>query len=98
MLALRIHLAPCGPKNGPLRVLAGSHRDGWIKSTVADWKAQVPEVVCTVEEGGIVGICPLLLHASAKADTPARRRVIHIEYARRDLPAGLRWRWSRRPN
>lgn len=34
MLAIRIHLDPCGATNGPLRVIPGSHRDGWLKDTV----------------------------------------------------------------
>lgn len=95
MLALRIHLDPCGAENGALRVLPGSHREGWCSAT--DWKARVSEVVCSVDQGAILGICPLLLHASAKAESPARRRVIHIEYAPAALPGGLRWRWSLQP-
>jgi hypothetical protein len=36
-------------------------------------------------------MCPLTLHASAAAETIGHRRVIHIEYAADDLPAGLEW-------
>jgi hypothetical protein len=32
---------------------------------------------------------PLIVHASSAA--PSHRRVIHIEYAPRDLPAPLEW-------
>lgn len=28
MIAVRVHLDPCGPENGPLRVIPGSHRRG----------------------------------------------------------------------
>jgi ectoine hydroxylase-related dioxygenase (phytanoyl-CoA dioxygenase family) len=94
MLAIRIHLDPCGVENGALRVLPGSHREGWVKGGAAAWKTRVAEVVCTVEAGGIVAMCPLLLHASAKAASPVRRRVIHIEYVAKELPDGLDWRWS----
>jgi ectoine hydroxylase-related dioxygenase (phytanoyl-CoA dioxygenase family) len=92
MLALRIHLDDCGPRNGPLRVLPGTHRSGWIDDSLEAWKARVAEVVCVARSGGIVGMCPLTLHASSPADVPCHRRVIHIEYANQELPAGLQWR------
>jgi hypothetical protein len=91
MVAVRVHLDDCGPANGPLRVLSGSHRHGWLDSELAEWKARVPEVVCTTRAGGIVVMCPLTLHASAAAETPDHRRVIHLEYANEELPGGLEW-------
>jgi ectoine hydroxylase-related dioxygenase (phytanoyl-CoA dioxygenase family) len=90
MIALRIHLDDCAAANGPLRVLPGSHRHGWIEDLNA-WKNAVAEVVCVVGSGGVVGMCPLTLHASAPAEVPGHRRVIHIEYANEDLPGGLDW-------
>lgn len=91
MVAVRVHLDDCGPDNGPLRVLPGSHRFGWLDDVLDDWKRRVPEVVCTVRCGGVVAICPLTLHASAASSTVGHRRVIHIEYAAAELPAGLEW-------
>jgi hypothetical protein len=91
MLAVRVHLDDCGPENGPLRVLPGSHRFGWLDEQLDDWKRRVPEVICTVRCGGVVTMCPLLLHASAKSVAVGHRRVIHIEYACDDLPEGLEW-------
>ena len=91
MIAIRVHLDDCGPANGPLRVLPGSHRFGWLDDQLDDWKRRVPEVVCTVGCGGIVAICPLTLHASPACDAVGHRRVIHIEYAAAELPAGLEW-------
>lgn len=91
MVAVRIHLDDCGLHNGPLRVLPGSHCHGWLDASLEEWKRRVPEVVCVTDVGGVVSMCPLTLHASAPADSPAHRRVIHIEYANRDLPAGLDW-------
>jgi hypothetical protein len=44
-----------------------------------------------VPRGGVLLMRPLLLHASQKATRPARRRVIHLEYAACDLPSGLDW-------
>lgn len=91
MVAVRVHLDDCGPDNGPLRVLPGSHRSGWLDDQIDDWKSRTPEVVCTVRCGGIVAMCPLTLHASAASETVGHRRVIHIEYAAAELPCGLDW-------
>jgi hypothetical protein len=92
MIAVRVHLDDCGPDNGPLRVLPGSHRFGWLDDELDDWKSRVPEVVCTVRCGGIVAMCPLTVHASAASEAASHRRVIHIEYAAAELPSGLEWR------
>ncbi|HEX5447370.1 MAG TPA: phytanoyl-CoA dioxygenase family protein [Pirellulales bacterium] len=91
MVAVRVHLDDCGHGNGPLRVLPGSHRFGWLDDELDDWKNRVPEVVCAVRSGGVVAMCPLTLHASAASETAGHRRVIHIEYAAADLPAELEW-------
>lgn len=91
MVAVRVHLDDCGPDNGPLRVLPGSHRHGWLDEQLDDWKRRVPEVVCSVPSGGAVVICPLTLHASAASQAVGHRRVIHIEYAAAELPEGFKW-------
>jgi ectoine hydroxylase-related dioxygenase (phytanoyl-CoA dioxygenase family) len=91
MVAVRVHLDDCGPQNGPLRVLPGSHQFGWIDEQLDDWKSRVPEVVCIVGCGGVVTMCPLTLHASSRSEKAAHRRVIHIEYAAAELPGDLDW-------
>jgi ectoine hydroxylase-related dioxygenase (phytanoyl-CoA dioxygenase family) len=90
MMAIRVHLDDSRADNGPLRVLPGSHRFGWIDDLEA-WKQRVPEAVCTVGCGGIVAMRPLLLHASVASDSADRRRVIHLEFANAELPHGIQW-------
>jgi ectoine hydroxylase-related dioxygenase (phytanoyl-CoA dioxygenase family) len=91
MVAVRIHLDECGPENGPLRVIPGSHRHGWLDNEIGRWKREVEAVSCLASAGGAVVMCPLILHASSKAISPSHRRVIHIEYASEELPGGLEW-------
>jgi ectoine hydroxylase-related dioxygenase (phytanoyl-CoA dioxygenase family) len=92
MLAIRVHLDDCGPDNGPVRVLPGSHRARRLSVAEIDaWRRRVAEVSCIVPPGGLLVMRPLLLHASSAAKSPAHRRVIHIEYAATGLPEGLEW-------
>ena len=91
MVAVRVHLDDCGPDNGPLRVLPGSRRCGWIDDQLDEWKLRIPEVVCTVQCDGVVTMCPLTLHASRRSQSAGHRRVVHIEYAAAELPDGLDW-------
>lgn len=97
MLAIRLHLDDCGEENGPLRVLPGSHRHGWLDDEMDNWKAKNNEVTCVTNSGGAVVIRPLLLHASSPAHRPSHRRVIHLEYAADDLPGQLDWADRSRP-
>jgi len=95
MLAVRLHLDDCGVRNGPVRVLPGSHRAGKISGVeIPQWRDRVAEVVCIVPRGGVLLMRPLLLHASSSATSPAHRRVIHIEFASGGLAAGLAWHWA----
>jgi ectoine hydroxylase-related dioxygenase (phytanoyl-CoA dioxygenase family) len=92
MVTLRVHLDDCGPGQGPLRVLPGSHREGRLTAEATrDRLDRFPAVDCTVPGGGVVMIRPLLLHASSAATEPRRRRVIHLEYAIDALPGGVEW-------
>lgn len=92
MIAVRVHLDECGPDNGPLRVLPGSHRSGVLATEEIDgWKGRVAEAACCADRGDALLMRPLLLHASSAAARPQRRRVVHVEYAVPDLPGGLEW-------
>lgn len=92
MLAVRLHLDPCTIDNGPVRVLPGSHRSGRLTpEAIAKWRDMVPEVECTVQQGGLLLFKPLLLHASSAARSPLHRRVLHIECGPPALAPALRW-------
>ncbi|AFE07716.1 hypothetical protein COCOR_07749 [Corallococcus coralloides DSM 2259] len=92
MVAVRVHLDDCGEDNGPVRVLAGSHREGRLSSSsIPDWLERSAPVDCLVPRCGLLVMRPLLLHASSPARVPAHRRVIHLEFAARPLSGGLEW-------
>jgi hypothetical protein len=89
LVAVRLHLDACGPQDGPLRVLPGSHTAGVRPedaSTAADGA-----VICTAPRGSALLMRPLLLHASSRASGHGLRRVLHLLFAPPALPHGLRW-------
>ena len=95
MLAVRLHLDPCGPDNGPVRVLPGSHRSGKLSADAIEaLRGKIKSVDCLVPRGGLLVMRPLLLHASSPATVPGHRRVVHVEFATRALVNGLAWRWQ----
>jgi ectoine hydroxylase-related dioxygenase (phytanoyl-CoA dioxygenase family) len=91
MLTVRIHLDRTDESNGVLKVIPGSHCDGKLSGGAIDKWKQTDSTICTCESGGILLMRPLLLHASSVAIEPSHRRVIHLDYAGYNLPAGLEW-------
>lgn len=92
MLTVRMHLDPCGRENGALRVVAGSHRHGRLpEDEAASMGASSPVSDCEANIGDALLMRPLLLHASSASESPRHRRVIHLDFAAVELPAGLRW-------
>lgn len=92
MIAVRIHLDECSITNGPLRVIPGTHLRGFISRVSEVQKSR--EVVCSCRPGDVILMRPLLLHASSKSESPAHRRVIHIEYSAAQLGGGLEWYYT----
>ncbi|MHA4847401.1 phytanoyl-CoA dioxygenase family protein [Flavitalea antarctica] len=72
-----------------IRHVPGSHLKGVYRPETINWDTEV--VDCGVPRGGAMIMKPLLLHSSAKTTNNQRRRVIHIEFSRRQLPGGLQW-------
>lgn len=92
LLAVRVHLDDCGPENGPLRVVPGSHKQGQVDpKSVCELRETLGETTCLANRGDAVLMRPLILHASPKATKPVRRRVLHFLFAPRKLPFGLEW-------
>ena len=88
VLALRIHLDDSTERNGPLRVLPGSHERGVM--TDEDIERLVPQtspVERVVQRSGVLAMRPLLVHSSSKSHDDSPRRVLHIEYAPSVFPA-----------
>lgn len=82
VLALRIHLDESGSKNGPLRVLPGTHMLGVLTDNeIENLAVKVKPVECLLRRGGVLAMRPLLVHASSKVHSESPRRVVHIEYA-----------------
>lgn len=73
MLTLRLHLDPCGPDNGPLRVIPRSHLAGRLNAEeIAAWQTRGTPQECCLSAGGLLAMRPLLLHASSAATTPTQ--------------------------
>ena len=92
LVAVRMHLDPCGDQDGPLRVVPGSHTLGIVDAAQATSVRDAQgEVVCTADAGSALVMRPLLLHASSKSTGTSRRRVLHFLYGPAQLPCGLEW-------
>jgi ectoine hydroxylase-related dioxygenase (phytanoyl-CoA dioxygenase family) len=92
MLAIRLHLDECGADNGPLRVIPGSHKHGFLSDRqIQDWPKS-KAVSCTANRGDAILMRPLLLHSSPPATVPSGRRVIHLEFAAEELPNEVSWK------
>jgi len=82
IVALRLHLDDSTAKNGPLRVIPGSHQEGVLSDEEVFRKAREHAAMdCVVRRGGVLRMRPLLIHASSKSISPDPRRVLHLEYA-----------------
>ncbi len=93
MITLRLHLDEATHSNGALRVLPGTHRFGRLDAQqIEAFKKEGVEETCTAAAGDVLLMKPLLLHASSKAESPAHRRVVHLEFAPlHSLAACLQW-------
>ncbi|HEX8191354.1 MAG TPA: phytanoyl-CoA dioxygenase family protein [Allosphingosinicella sp.] len=92
MLTLRIHLDDAGPDNAPLLVAPGSHRLGHMpEAEIAAAVARLGTRPCLAAAGDVWAYRAPILHASERARTPTRRRVVQLFCSADDLPGGLEW-------
>ena len=90
MVTVRVHLDDTPESNGALKVMPRSHLLGKVPSEKV--RAFGEEVICECKPGDVLLMKPLLFHASARSRKPAKRRVIHYEFAPRDvLDPSLNW-------
>ena len=87
---IRIHLDNTNEENGALKVIPASHLKGLYRPETIDWNVET-ETSCKVKRGGIMLMKPLLLHSSGRTTNNNKRRVLHIEFSRKSLPADLKW-------
>ena len=92
LVAVRIHLDACGPDDGPLRVVPGSHHAGIVPQNAAlAMRDAHGQALCCAGIGDALLLRPLLLHASSRSTGNSRRRVLHFVFGPCILPFGLEW-------
>lgn len=92
MVTLRAHLDVCGENNAPLLIAPGSHRLGRIPvDQISGIVERLGTACCLAEPGDVWVYATAVVHASDAATKPARRRVLHVDYANASLPGGLEW-------
>jgi ectoine hydroxylase-related dioxygenase (phytanoyl-CoA dioxygenase family) len=92
LTAVRLHIDDCPAESGALRVVPGSHANGVLSQAEAEgFRARHGEVVVPAAATDALLMKPLILHASSKATSHVRRRVLHFVYGPKVLPFGLGW-------
>ncbi|MDO3386315.1 phytanoyl-CoA dioxygenase family protein [Gilvimarinus sp. SDUM040013] len=92
MVSLRIHLDDATVANGCLKVIPNSHCEGLLPQRKIDEIARASEAkFIEAPKGSTLIMRPHLLHASSKAKSPDRRRVLHLEFCSYLLPPGIHW-------
>lgn len=92
MITLRVHLDPVPAANAPLLIAPGSHRMGLVpQGDIAAAVERCGTAACLAEAGDVWAYSTPILHASERAQTPAHRRVLQVDYTAVDLPGGLEW-------
>lgn len=87
---IRIHLDSTNADNGALNVIPKSHLKQIYDPRTIDWAVE-KVVSCSVNRGGVMLMKPLTLHSSSRTVNNQRRRVVHIEFASKELPKELNW-------
>lgn len=92
MITMRVHLDQVDAANAPLLIALGSHRSGLVDEDRIEAVVSASDVhECLAEPGDVWLYSTLILHASSRAKTGHRRRVLQIDYSADALPGGLEW-------
>lgn len=92
MVTIRVHLDDVPADNAPLLIAPGSHRLGKIaEDALGDVVEQCGTAACLAAAGDIWIYATPIVHASAAAQGPGRRRVLQVDYSAQPLPQGLDW-------
>jgi hypothetical protein len=92
MLTARIHLDPVSADNAPLLVAPGSHVFGRLdEAQIGAIGHRLGPGICLAARGDLWLYRTPILHASARAAKPARRRVLQLLFSADDLPNRLEW-------
>jgi len=93
VLAVRVHVDACALEDGPLVVVPGSHRYGRLTNEeTLHLRGETAPVPCTLGQGDVLAMRPLLLHRSSKASGKNLRRLLHFVFGPNELPFGLTWK------
>ena len=92
MITVRVHLDKVTLDNGALKIVWGSHDRGRIAEGDIEELVDGGEVeLCLAERGDLWVYRTAILHASDAVRTPARRRVLQVDYSADVLPSPLEW-------
>ena len=87
---VRIHLDDTDENNGALIVIPKSHNKEIYRPETIDWTKETT-AICKVKRGGIMIMKPLIFHSSGRTTNNKKRRVVHIEFSNKELPAEVKW-------
>jgi len=95
MITIRLHCDDCGPENGALEVLSGSHRLGSLNDEETAMLASASEsTLLDCGAGDALVLATSIVHRSRPSMTAKRRRVIHVDFSVDDLPPPLQWAFA----
>jgi hypothetical protein len=92
MVTLRLHLDDVSDENAPLLIALKSHKYGLVPVDQINALVETSEVfACRAKAGDVWAYATGIVHASARAALPRRRRVLQVDYSRDELPPPLEW-------
>lgn len=92
MVTMRAHLDDCGDDNAPLLVALGSHRIGRVPTAdISDSVSGLATARCLAGAGDVWAYVTPIIHASERTRSPARRRVLQVDFSAGELAGGLEW-------